>query len=185
MLKKKIKSEKKKSEKKNNLLKKSEDKERSLVLEVRKLNKDAVLPQYYLGSDIGLDLVAVEDVTFAPMEQKEVKTGIAIKIPQGHVGLIRDRAGIVTKMNVHTVAGTFDPGYRGEISVLLVNFSDEEVEIGKGMRIAQMIIMPVSKVSIKEVKSLDKTERGEKGFGSSGIKNKIEELEKLERDLKR
>lgn len=175
---KKIKKEKNNSEK--NL-----KEEKGFVLEVKKLSKDAVLPQYYLGSDIGIDLVAVEDVAFAPMEQKEVKTGIAIKIPEGHVGLIRDRAGIVTKMNVHTVAGTFDPGYRGEVSILLVNFSDEEVEIGKGMRVAQMIIMPVSKVVIKEVKSLDKTERGEKGFGSSGIKDKLEALKKLERDLKK
>lgn len=105
------------------------------------------------------------------MEQKPVKTGLIIQIPKGHVGLIRDRAGIVTKMNMHTVAGTFDPGYRGEVSVMLVNFSDSETELEKGMKIAQLIIIPVTRVEVKEVKSLEETKRGDKGFGSTGIKN--------------
>lgn len=136
---------------------------------VKKIHKDAILPAYSFESDVGLDLIAVEDTCFLPMEQKPVKTGIIIKIPEGHVGLIRDRAGIVSKMNIHSVAGTFDPGYRGEVSVMLVNFSDEEVEIEKGMKIAQLIILPVTKVSVKEVKALEKTERGDRGFGSTGF----------------
>lgn len=142
------------------------------ILEVVRVSKDASIPAYSYDSDVGLDLVAIENVRFFPMEQKAVKTGIAVKIPEGHVGLIRDRAGIVSKMNVHTVAGTFDPGYTGELSVILVNFSDEEREVEEGMKIAQLVILPVSKVLVKEVKSLGKTERGEKGFGSTGIKIK-------------
>lgn len=139
---------------------------------VKRINKNAVIPEYSFSSDVGLDLIATENVCFLPMEQKPVKTGIIIQIPNGHVGLIRDRAGIVSKMNVHTVAGTFDPGYRGEVSVVMVNFSDEETEIETGMKIAQLIILPVAKVRVKEVKTLEKTERGEKGFGSTGIKGK-------------
>jgi dUTP pyrophosphatase len=136
---------------------------------VKRINKDAVLPSYSFDSDVGLDLVSIEDVCFLPMEQKPVKTGIIVEIPHGHVGLIRDRAGIVSKMNVHTVAGTFDPGYRGEVSVMLVNFSDKEIEIEKEMKIAQLIILPVAKVKVREVKTLGNTERGKKGFGSTGI----------------
>jgi dUTP pyrophosphatase len=148
-------------------------------LEVKKLSKNAFIPEYMLETDVGLDLRANETVSLRPMEQKIVKTGIAIKIPKGHVGLIRDRAGIVSKMNVHTSAGTFDSAYIGEVSVVLINFSDISVQIEEGMRIAQLVIIPVTKVSVKEVKSLLKTQRGEKGFGSTGIKEKIKEFNKL------
>jgi len=145
------------------------EKKEPVKLLVKKVNKDAFIPEYSFESDVGLDLISVEDVCFYPMEQKPVKTGLVLSIPKGHVGLIRDRAGIVTKMNVHTVAGTFDPDFRGEISVIFVNFSDEEVEIEKGMKIAQLIIIPVTIVKIKEVKTLETTKRGAKGFGSTGI----------------
>jgi len=141
----------------------------NFVLRVKKLAKDVELPEYYQSSDVGFDLRANENVSLMPYEQKTIRTGIAIEIPEGHVGLIRDRAGIVTKMGLHTSAGTFDPAYRGEISVVMVNFGDEEVEIEKGMRIAQMIILPIVKANIKEVKSLSSSGRGEKGFGSSGF----------------
>jgi dUTP pyrophosphatase len=151
------------------------------VLSVKRIDKNAVLPNYALSGDVGLDLVSVEDISLFPMEQKLVRTGIQIKIPEGYVGLIRDRAGIVSKMNVHTAAGTFDPDYRGEISIMLVNFSEEEVEIEKGMKIAQLIVVPVVKVQVKEVKTLDKTQRGEKGFGSTGIKEKLALLKKLDK----
>ncbi len=139
-------------------------------LKVQKINKEAEIPSYALESDVGFDLRAVEDVTLEPYEQKKVKTGIIIEIPKGHVGLIRDRAGIVTKMGVHTAAGTFDPAYRGEVSIILVNFGDETVKIEAGMKICQMIIIPVTKVKIKQVKSLSATERHDRGFGSTGIK---------------
>ncbi len=139
------------------------------ILKIKKLAKDVEIPEYALASDVGFDIRANENVSLQPYEQKTIKTGIAIEIPEGHVGLIRDRAGIVTKMGVHTSAGTFDPAYRGEISVVMINFGDEEVEIEKGMRICQMIILPVAKVDIKEVKSLSSSSRGEKGFGSSGM----------------
>jgi dUTP pyrophosphatase len=100
------------------------------------------------------------------------------------VGLIRDRAGIVTKMGVHTAAGTFDPSYRGEISVVLVNFGDGDATIEKGMRVAQLLILPIVKVEVKEAKDLSATERGDKGFGSTGIKEKMEELKKLTKEIK-
>jgi dUTP pyrophosphatase len=139
---------------------------------VKRINKDAVLPAYSFDSDVGLDLIATEDVCFYPMEQKPVKTGLVIKIPDGHVGLIRDRAGIVSEMNVHSVAGTFDPGYRGEVSVMLVNFSEKETEIEAGMKIAQLIIIPVVRVKVKEVGSMSTTKRGKQGFGSTGLSSK-------------
>jgi dUTP pyrophosphatase len=147
------------------------------ILNVKKLLKDAELPGYITDTDVGFDLRAAKDVDIEPGEQKTIPTGIAIEIPKRHVGLVRDRAGIITRMNVHTVAGTFDPAYRGEVSVVVVNFGDETACIEKGMRIAQMIILPVAKVKIKEVKKLSETKRGSKGFGSTGMKE-ILEIEK-------
>lgn len=162
---------------------KGSEKKFNYLLEVKKLSKDVCSPEYILDSDVGLDLRANEDVCLSPMEQKAVKTGLKIKIPDGHVGLIRDRAGIVSEMNVHTVAGTFDPDYRGEVTIVVVNFGEEEVEIEKGMRIAQMIILPVTKVGVKIVKSLSETKRGSKGFGSTGIKEKLKAFKELEEEV--
>ncbi len=155
---------------------------RNLLL-VKKFFKDSCLPEYMMKGDVGLDLKANETISLRPMEQKAVRTGIAIKIPDGCVGLIRDRAGIVSKMNVHTAAGTFDPDYRGEVSVVLVNFSDETIEIEKGMRIAQLVIMPVVKVKVEEVDKLDVTERYDKGFGSTGMKDRVKEFNKLDKQV--
>src|SRR3990167_8176941 len=128
------------------------------ILKLKKLFAGIETPEYAFPTDVGFDLRAAEAATLAPYEQKAVRTGIAVEIPEGHVGLIRDRAGIITKMNVHTAAGTFDPAYRGEVSVVLINFGEDTVQIEKGMRIAQLIILPVAKAEIKEVKKLDITE---------------------------
>jgi len=149
------------------------------ILKVKKFFPDVELPEYALGSDVGIDLRANETVNLSPYEQKKVRTGLAIQIPENHVGLIRDRAGIVTKMGVHTAAGTFDPAYRGEVSIVLVNFGEEKVTIEKGMRIAQMIILPVTKVKVQEVKSLPITDRYDRGFGSTGMKGIIKQLSDL------
>lgn len=153
------------------------------VLLVKKFFKDVSLPEYMMKGDVGLDLRANETISLRPMEQKAVRTGIAIKIPDGCVGLIRDRAGIVSKMNVHTAAGTFDPDYRGEISIVLINFSDETIEIEKGMRIAQLVIIPVVKVQVQEVEKLPLTERYDRGFGSTGMKDRLKEFDKLDKEV--
>lgn len=159
---------------------KKEKKVKSEVsLNFLKISKDAEAPEYALESDAGFDLKALENVSIFPFDQKKVSTGIAIEVPEGYVGIVRDRAGIVQKMNVHTVAGTFDSGFRGEVSIMLVNMNDKTVEIEKGMRIAQIILVPIVKAKITEVKKLSSTERGDKGFGSTGMKEIIRELNKI------
>jgi dUTP pyrophosphatase len=89
--------------------------------------------------------------------------------------------GIVTKMGVHTCAGTFDPGFRGEVTIFLVNMSEETQFVEEGMRIAQMVILPVARPEIVEVKKVTDTERGGKSFGSTDIK----EIKKLKNSLKK
>jgi len=160
-------------------MKKRIDKKDEIILNFLKLSKNAESPEYAFGTDAGFDLKAIENVSLFPFEQKDVRTGIAIEVPKGYVGIVRDRAGIVQKMNVHTVAGTFDSGYRGEVSVMLVNMNDKTVEIEKGMRIAQIILIPIVKAKIIEVKKLSETERGERGFGSTGMKEITKELNKI------
>jgi dUTP pyrophosphatase len=152
---------------------------KKITLNFLKLSKSAESPEYAFGTDVGFDLKAIEDVSLFPFEQKDVRTGIAIEIPEGYVGIVRDRAGIVQKMNVHSVAGTFDSGYRGEVTIMMVNMNDKTVEIEKGMRIAQIILVPVVKARIIEVKKLSETERGKKGFGSTGMKKIVKELKKI------
>jgi dUTP pyrophosphatase len=150
-----------------------------IALNFLKISKGAESPEYALPTDAGFDLKALEDVSIFPFEQKEARTGIAIEIPKGYVGIVRDRAGIVQKMNVHTVAGTFDSGFRGEVSIMLVNMNDKTIEIEKGMRIAQIILLPIVKAKIVEVKKLSETERGERSFGSTGMKEMVRELNKI------
>ena len=147
------------------------------ILKVKKLFKNVELPEYALDTDLGFDIRANETVTIPVSEQRTIKTGLAIEIPEGHVGLIRDRAGVITKMGLHTAAGTFDPAYRGEVSIVLVNYGEHDVEVEKGMRIAQMIVLPVVKAKLKEVKELPSTERNKRGFSSTGFKKIIRELE--------
>jgi dUTP pyrophosphatase len=167
---------KKKADKKGE--KKEKDKE-EITLNFIKLSKGAESPEYALSTDAGFDLKALEDVSIFPFEQKDVRTGIAVEIPEGYVGIVRDRAGIVQKMNVHSVAGTFDSGYRGEVTIIMVNMNDKTVEIEKGMRIAQIILVPIAKAKITEVKKLSETERGKNGFGSTGMKEITKELNKI------
>ena len=160
-------------------MKKGAKKEGEIKLNFLKLSKEAESPEYALGTNVGFDLKSLEDINLFPLEQKNVRTGIAVEIPKGYVGLVRDRAGIVQKMNVHTVAGTFDSGFRGEISIMLVNMGEKTVEIEKGMRIAQIILIPVAKAKLVEVKRLSVTERGNRTFGSTGMKEIVKELNKL------
>ena len=150
------------------------------VIKVKKISPNAEIPSYAYSTDVGFDLRAITSEKLFPGEQKEFKTGLIFEIPEGHVGLIRDRAGIVTKMGVHTCAGTFDPGFRGEITIFLVNMSEETQFVEEGMRIAQMIFLPVVKPQILQVKEVSETERGGKSFGSTGMK----ELNDLHKAIK-
>lgn len=150
-------------------------------IKVKKIDSKAEIPSYLYDTDVGFDIRANEEAELLPGEQKSVKTGLIFEIPKGYVGLIRDRAGIVTNMGIQTCAGTFDPGFRGEVSIVLINHAEETRCIEKGMRIAQMVILPIIKPKIVLVKKLGDTKRGTKSFGSTGLK----QLKKLEKAMKK
>ena len=141
------------------------------ALHIKKIVVDAKIPQYAHPGDAGLDLYAVEDLAIKPGETKQVKTGIAMAIPQGYVGLIWDKSGIALKNLVHSMGGVIDAGYRGEILIVLRNFGHVDFVIGKHMKVAQMLIQPVSSYTIVEVDGeLAETSRGSGGFGSTGLR---------------
>ncbi len=131
------------------------------------MNKDAVLPTRAHPDDAGLDLYNLEDFLLEPGQGKAVKTGIALAVPQGHVGLVADRSSL-GKRGLKTAGGVIDAGYRGEIHIVLWNISGEVFELKRGERLAQLLLIPISTPAVQEVTSLDETARGAKGFGSSG-----------------
>ena len=120
--------------------------------------------------DAAVDLHSRVHVTLKPGEREAVPTGIAVAIPSGFAGLVLPRSGHAKRHGIGVVngPGLIDSGYRGEISVLLINHGDETVSFDRGDRIAQLAIVPVPEVEWVEVSSLDDTDRGEGGFGSSG-----------------
>ncbi len=139
-----------------------------ISVKVKKLIPDAQLPKYGRPGDAGLDLYAAESKTLSPGEQQIVKTGIAVSIPEGAVGLIWDRSGMASRHGIKTMAGVVDCTYRGEIGVVLINLSQSVYSVQKDDRIAQMLVQPVFTAQIEEVPELDDTHRGGAGFGSSG-----------------
>jgi dUTP pyrophosphatase len=143
----------------------------TLVLPVRRLDAELPLPGYAHPGDAGLDLHAREDVTLAPGRRAVVPTGIAVAVPEGHVGLVHPRSGLAARHGLALVnaPGTVDAGYRGELKVVLVNLDPAEpVVLRRGERIAQLVVQRVETVSVAEVDELPASRRGDGGFGSTG-----------------
>lgn len=142
-----------------------------MKVRIKRLRADAFLPDYAHGpsEDAGLDLRAVEPVTLAPGMAQLVPTGIAIELPPGHEAQIRPRSGLALRhaITLPNSPATIDPGYRGEIRVILLNLGREDYLIQRGDRIAQMIIARYEPVEWEEGELRD-SERGSGGFGSSG-----------------
>jgi dUTP pyrophosphatase len=137
------------------------------TLHIQKLDPAAKVPTRAYEHDAGLDLFALERHTLQPGEGRIFKTGIAIEISPGFVGLVWDRSSM-GKKGIKTMGGVIDSGYRGEVGVILWNISKEPQEIMSGDKIAQLLIQPISTPQTKEVEILSSSERGVGGFGSSG-----------------
>jgi dUTP pyrophosphatase len=137
---------------------------------VRRLRDDATLPSQAYDGDAGLDLTACEAFTLNPGERAVVPTGIAVEIPEGYAGFVQPRSGLAARHGIGLVnsPGLIDSGYRGEIKVVMVNTDVREpFAIEPGMRIAQLVVMPVPAVRLVEADELAVSERGRRGFGSS------------------
>lgn len=139
-----------------------------MELEVQKLDPSAKLPTFAHDTDAGMDLYCLEAMTLAPSERGQVKTGIAIAIPAGYVGLIWDKSGLSHKKGIKTLGGVVDADYRGEVFVGLVNVGTEAYTFEVGDKLAQLLVQKVEHPEIREVTSLTETVRGANGFGSTG-----------------
>ena len=141
-------------------------------VDIKKLNENAVIPQYATEQSAGQDLHAVldEPVTLRSLERKLIKTDLAIALPIGYKADVRPRSGLALKhgITVLNTPGTIDADYRGNIGVILVNLSSEPFTINNGERIAQLVISKYEKVEWNEVEELSETDRGSGGFGSTG-----------------
>lgn len=142
-----------------------------MELKIIKLCEEAIIPKYAHIDDSGMDLFSIINTTIKPGEIKLVKTGISIELPKNTEAQVRPRSGLALKngITVLNTPGTIDEGYRGEIGIILINHSENEFIVEKGMKVAQMVIMPVLKPEIKVVERLSNTERGTGGFGSTGV----------------
>ena len=139
------------------------------------------LPKYETEGAAGLDLFAAtkEDtkIIINPKKAEMIPTGIAISVPSGYEAQIRPRSGLAAKNGITVLnsPGTIDSDYRGEILVMLINHSNKDFEILRGMRIAQMVISKIEQFNLISVDELDTTYRGKDGFGSTGISIKKDE----------
>lgn len=137
------------------------------TIQILKVSAEATLPTRAHPNDAGLDLYSIEDIILEAGQGKMAKTGIALALPEGFMGMVADRSSLA-KRGIKTAGGIIDEGYRGEVHIVLWNISSEAVHLRKGERIAQLLIIPVVTPAVQEVTTLDETARGVKGFGSSG-----------------
>jgi dUTP pyrophosphatase len=142
-----------------------------IQLPVRRVRPEAVLPARAYAGDAGLDLSACERVELGPGERALVPTGLAVAIPEGYAGFVQPRSGLAARHGISIVnsPGLVDAGYRGEVLVVLLNTDQREpFVVEPGMRVAQLVVVPVPGVEVDEVDELPPSERGPRGHGSSG-----------------
>jgi dUTP pyrophosphatase len=146
-----------------------------VTVRFKRLSPRAITPQYHSDQAAGMDLAAClpegEKVTIQPGQIVKIPLGFAVALPIGYEAQIRPRSGLSTKhgVTVPNAPGTVDSDYRGEMVVALINHGREPFTVEHGLRIAQMIVAPVSHAQLLEVDELDATTRGAGGFGSTGL----------------
>ena len=142
-----------------------------IELPIRRLRDEAVVPERAYEGDAGLDLAACERAELGPGERAVVGTGLAVAIPEGYAGFVQPRSGLADRHGISIVnsPGLIDSGYRGEIKVILIN-TDRSTPfvVEYGMRIAQLVVLPIPELELVETDELPETERGVRGHGSSG-----------------
>ena len=142
-----------------------------MTVKVLRTDPAAQLPSYAHPGDAGMDVRSIEDVTLAPGARALVHTGLVLMLPPDAEAQVRPRSGLALKhgVTVLNAPGTIDAGYRGEVGVILVNLGTEPFAVEKGMKIAQLVVAPVTQADIVEVAEVDETDRGAGGFGSTGV----------------
>ena len=142
--------------------------EPKLILNFKKLSPTAITPTKAHTTDAGFDLYADEEVTLLKGETLAVKTNIAIELPEGYVADVRPRSGWTLNTSLRVQYGTIDAGYREGIGIICELARDDGMMIPKGMKLAQLVILPIPEITLQEVTELSDSDRGVNGFGSTG-----------------
>jgi dUTP pyrophosphatase len=141
-----------------------------IELPVVRLREEATLPEQAYAGDAGFDLSTCERIVLRPGERALVPTGLAVAIPEGYAGFVQPRSGLAARHGIAVVnsPGLIDPGYRGEIRIVLLNTDRERTFVAEpGDRVAQLVVLPVPGLELVELDELPASERGVRGFGSS------------------
>lgn len=139
-----------------------------MKIKIKKLNPEAKLPTYAHPGDVGMDLYSLKEYTLQPGERHIFYLGFATEFDNGYAAIIKDKGSLPKNGGIHTMAGVFDAGYRGEYNVMLINLGTEPYKILKGDKIAQLIIYPVIIAELEETAELSDSSRGTGQFGSTG-----------------
>lgn len=137
-------------------------------LPIQRLDPSATIPTRAHPGDAGLDLYTLRDASVAPGGITTIRTGIAVGIPYGHVGLIKPRSGLAARHGIDTLGGVIDHGYTGEVQVLLTTHATPTRWVIAGERIAQLLVVPIAYANPQVVDALPDSARGDGGFGSTG-----------------
>jgi dUTP pyrophosphatase len=142
-----------------------------MTVKFKKTHPEATIPAYAHPGDAGMDVCSCTSLTIQPGARALVATGLVMELPKGTEAQMRPRSGLAIKNGITLLntPGTIDEGYRGELGIILINLGQEPFDIRPGMRIAQMVIAPVLRVSVEEVVVVSDTTRGSGGFGSTGL----------------
>jgi dUTP pyrophosphatase len=141
-----------------------------IELQITRLHEEASLPRRAYDGDAGLDLAALEGTVLGPGERATVRTGLAVAVPEGYAAFVQPRSGLAARHGITIVnaPGLIDSGYRGEVRIVLLNTDvRESFLVERGMRIAQLVVLKVAELQLREVHELPASERGVRGFGSS------------------
>lgn len=141
-----------------------------MKIKIKKLDERAIIPTSGTKYSAGYDLYLLEDVTINPHQNGKCPTGLAMEIPEGYFGAIFARSGLASKKSIRpsNCVAVIDSDYRGEITIVLHNDSNEAVTLNKNDRVAQIVIMPYLSVDFEQVDNLSETQRSSGGFGSTG-----------------
>jgi deoxyuridine 5'-triphosphate nucleotidohydrolase len=138
-----------------------------MSLYIKKLHPNAIIPSRQSELAAGYDMCTMEKVSISPLSRQLVSTGIAMTVPEGTYGPLASRSGLSVKNGLHVGAGVIDRDYTGEVKILLINISNDQIDIDENERVAQLIIMKIDIPCIVEVEELTDTIRGSNGFGST------------------
>ena len=143
-----------------------------MQMKILRINPAAKMPSYAHPGDAGMDVCSIETVTLPPGGRALVRTGLVFQLPPDTEAQVRPRSGLALRYGVTVLnaPGTIDAGYRGVVGVILINLGEAAFTVEKGMKIAQVVVAPVTRSELMEVVEVEATERGAGGFGSTGLK---------------